>query len=405
MHGDRAQDAGIILLLALLSALGPLSIDTYLPAMPAVAAEFGVRSALVEQSISTYLLGIAAGQIVCGPLSDRFGRRPILIVGLVLYVLATLICVYAGNIRVLLLGRLVQGLAASVGPAAGRAIVRDLWSGDRAARAMSLIMLVMAFAPMLAPLIGGQVFIHLGWRAIFWLMLGFGVLLLALVGLRLPETTRPENRAAMRIGTSFLAYGRVLASGRAWGYLLAGGLSYAVMFAYITGSPFVYIGLFDVSPKHFGFFFGLNVVGLMLGNWLNSRYVTRFGLLRLLGVGVAVSVAATLALLVAAVTQTGGLVALVLGLFVAVGPISMAGANAIAGLLDDYPRHAGAASALFGVAQFGFGALAGALVGVFHSRTATAMALAMALMAVGSFLAWLGLWLSRPTPPRHVAGA
>lgn len=390
----RRRNLELIVLLGLIAAIGPLSIDTYLPSMPAIAAEFGVAASLVQQSVSAYFFGLAAGQIVAGPFSDRFGRRPVLFGGLALYLAATLACVLAPGIGVLIIGRAVQGLGASATPAAGRAIIRDVWSGNRAARAMSFVMMVMAFAPLIAPLIGGQIFAHLGWRAIFWLMLGFGALLVGLVLFRLPETNRPGATAGVRITDYFRAYGRILASAHAWGYLLAGGLSFATMFAYITGSPFVYIEYFGVNPQYFGFLFAVNVIGLTLGNWLNSRFVTRLGYRRLMGAGIVVSALGVAALLACAITTTGGIIAVIVTLFIAVGPVSMVGANAIAGLLNLYPRNAGAASALFGVAQFGFGALAGVLAGVLYTGTATAMALAMTIMAGGAFLAWLGLRLS-----------
>lgn len=400
MPRTETRNTELIVLLGLLSAIGPLSIDTYLPSLPAIASELGAASALVEQSVSAYLLGLAAGQVVCGPCSDRFGRRPVLFAGLGLYLLATLACVLAPNVGALVAGRAIQGLGASATPAAGRAVIRDVWSGDRAARAMSFVMMVMAFAPLLAPLVGGQVFTAFGWRAIFWLMFGFGVLLFLLVLLRLPETNGPARRAGVRIAAHFRAYGHVLATRHGWSHLLCGGLSYASMFAYITGSPFVYIELFHVDPRYFGFLFGLNVVGLVLGNWLNGRFVVRFGYRRMLGMGCAVGALGAIALLVCALAGIGGIVAVAVTLFIAIGPVGMVGANAIAGLLDAYPRNAGAASALFGVAQFGFGALAGILTGVFQSGTPTAMALSMTIMAGGSWLAWL--WLRR-IPPRPAA--
>lgn len=389
--GRARRDAELILLLALLAAIGPLSIDTYLPGMPAIAAELHVAISAVEQSLSAYFVGIAAGQVVCGPLSDRFGRRPILFGGLALYLLATVACVVAPTAGVLVAARAVQGLGASAMATASRAVVRDLWAGNRAARAMSFVMMAMAFAPIIAPLLGGQILVYLGWRAIFWLMFGYGVLLVVLVAWRLPETHGPARRAGVRLRQSFCAYAQVMRSATAWGYLLAGGLSYAIMFGYIIGSPFVYIEFFDVRPDLFGFYFALNVIGLTLGNWINTRLVMRWGYLRMLGAGIVVSAAATAALVLVASLEMGGLPAVVLLLFIAVAPVSMTGSNAIAGLLDRYPANAGAAAALFGVCQFGFGALAGLLSGLLHTGNAAAMAWAMLIMALGALFAWLGL--------------
>lgn len=400
MQNKKNRDLELIILLGLLAAIGPLSIDTYLPSIPTIADVLGTSTAVVQQSVSAYFLGLAAGQIVCGPFSDRFGRRPILFFGLVLYLIATLACAYAPSIGVLIIGRAVQGLGASATPAAGRAVIRDIWSGDRAARAMSFVMMVMSFAPVIAPLLGGQIFTHFGWQAIFWLMAAFGVLLLALVQFRLPETNGPERRAGVSIGAFFRAYRFVLADKRAWGYLLTGGLSFAAMFAYITSSSSVYIDYFGVNPEYFGFFFAVNVVGLTLGNWFNSHYVARFGYLKLLGVGTAISLLGTIMLLVSALAAAGGIASVVIALLVATGPVSMMGANAIAGLLNLFPKNAGAASALFGVFQFGLGAVAGSFTGLFASASPpAAMGLAMVIMAGGAFAAWLWLRrLERQTP-------
>src|SRR5699024_8551233 len=172
MPQTTTRNVELIILLGLLAAIGPLSIDTYLPSMPAIAAELGATSSLVQQSVSAYFIGLAAGQLICGPCSDRYGRRPVLFVGLGLYLAATLACVLAPTIGILIAGRTLQGLGAAATPAAGRAVIRDIWSGDQAARAMSFVMMVMAFAPLIAPMLGGQIFAWFGWRAIFWLMAG-----------------------------------------------------------------------------------------------------------------------------------------------------------------------------------------------------------------------------------------
>lgn len=386
----RSDDRRIIVVLGLLGAIVPLSVTAYLPSLPSIAAHFRSPLMLVELSLSAYFLGLAIGQVVCGPLSDWRGRRPVLLAGLGVYLAGSLSCVLAPSIHVLIGARILQGLGASATFAAGCAMVRDLWSGDHAARAMSLVMMVTAFTPLIAPVVGAQISVQLGWRAVFWLMFGFGAVLVALVGWRLPESNVPEQRGGASIRTPFKAYGRVLASRRAWSYLLCGGLSYAAMFAYVTAAPFVYVSYFDVDPRYFGLFLALNASALILGNWLNSRYVVRFGARRLLGIGVATTLVGVVALLVGSYLRVGGLVAVVVSLLIAVGPVGMVGANAVAGLMNLFPRSAGGASALFGVAQYGFGALAGVLVGAFHDGTPLAMALAMAIMASASFLAWIG---------------
>lgn len=381
----------LIFLLALMAAAGPLAIDTYLPSLPTIALEFGVSAAVVQQSVSAYFFGLAGGQLIAGPLSDHFGRRIILFGGFTLFLLASAVCALAPDADVLVAARVVQGLGASASSAAGRAVIRDLWSGNRAARAMSFVMMVMSLAPLLAPIVGGQIFIHLGWRSIFWLLVGFAVLILLLIATRLPETNGPERRAGKRLGSDFRAYGRVLASGHAWSHLLCGGCSSAVMFAYITGTPVVYIQVFGVQPEYFGFLFALNVIGMVLGNFVNSRLVIRHGHLALIGAGTLVTAGATALLWLSAVTTTGGLIAVVVTLLFAIAPVGMVGANTVAGLLDHYPENAGAASALFGVFQFGVGGLASVAVGLLPLASTTAMAVVMLGCAMISLLAWLSL--------------
>jgi len=391
MSKTHTQSVGIILLLAFLAAIGPLSIDTYLPSLPAIAADFGANSSAAQQSVTAFFVGIAAGQLIAGPLSDRYGRRPILLIGFGLFFITCIACALAPNIETLIYARLLQGLSAAVSPAAGRAMVRDIWEGNEAARAMSYITMAMVVAPLLAPMIGGVIITYWEWRTIFWFLLAFAALALALVLIRLPETNGPEKRGDVRLPDYFRAYGRVLSEQQSWAYLLCGGFSLATMFAYITGSPFVYIEIFNVPEAYFGFFFGLNVVGLFLGNLINARLVTRFGYLTMLVAGVTTTLIGTLLLLFTSYFALGGIVAVVIGLFIAVAPASMVGSNSTVGLMNKFPRNAGAAMGVFGVAQFGLGAAASFLVGVFYTGTPAAMALAMAITAACSFLAML--WL------------
>jgi len=391
MSKTHTQSVGIILLLAFLAAIGPLSIDTYLPSLPAIAADFGANSSAAQQSVTAFFVGIAAGQLIAGPLSDRYGRRPILLIGFGLFFITCIACALAPNIETLIYARLLQGLSAAVSPAAGRAMVRDIWEGNEAARAMSYITMAMVVAPLLAPMIGGVIMSYWEWRTIFWFLLAFAALALALVLIRLPETNGPEKRGDVRLPDYFRAYGRVLSEQQSWAYLLCGGFSLATMFAYITGSPFVYIEIFNVPEAYFGFFFGLNVVGLFLGNLINARLVTRFGYLTMLVAGVTTTLIGALLLLFTSYFAIGGIVAVVIGLFIAVAPASMVGSNSTVGLMNKFPRNAGAAMGVFGVAQFGLGAAASFLVGVFYTGTPVAMALAMAITAACSFLAML--WL------------
>src|SRR5690625_2402755 len=212
MSKTHTQSVGIILLLAFLAAIGPLSIDTYLPSLPAIAADFGANSSAALLCVPAFFVGIAAGQLIAVPLSDRYGRRPFLLIGFGLFFITCIACALAPNIETLIYARLLQGLSAAVSPAAGRAMVRDIWEGNEAARAMSYITMAMVVAPLLAPMIGGVIMSYWEWRTIFWFLLAFAAIPLALVLIRLPETNGPEKRGDVRLPDYFRAYGLVLST-------------------------------------------------------------------------------------------------------------------------------------------------------------------------------------------------
>lgn len=263
---------GIIFLLAFLAAVGPFAIDTYLPSLPAIAKEFEISSAIVGYSVGSFFMGLAAGQLIAGPLSDRYGRKPVLLVGFIVFLFATIACALAPTIEWLIAARLAQGLAASASPAAGRAVIRDVWEGNEAARAMAYVSMAMTLAPLLAPSVGGLILQFFDWRMIFWALVVFAVVAILLIIFVLPETNGPEKRQDIPLLHYFRAYGTVLKHSHTWAYLLSGGFSTATMFAYIAGSPIVYIEIFGVSPSYYGLLFGLNVIGLFVGNWLNSVF-------------------------------------------------------------------------------------------------------------------------------------
>lgn len=380
--------AGLTVLLGALTAFGPLSIDMYLPALPALADAFAVEPSRIQLTLSAFFLGFGAGQLVYGPLSDRWGRRPPFLIGGSVYVVASLACALATRVEWLIGLRLLQGLGACGGPLSARAVVRDLHERDRAARMLSLLMLVMGAAPLLAPLLGGQLLLIFGWRSIFAVLAGFGILCLLGAGLRLPETLPPARRSRAGVGAMVAGY-RALLRHRAFvGYAVSSGAAYAGMFAYFAGSPFVFIRLHHVPPQRYGLLFALNVVGLMACAAVNSRLVLIRGTDRMLRMGVTAVAAAGLGLLATAYTGWGGLLGLVLPILVFMASLSFIGANATAGALAAFPHRAGTASALVGTIQFGLGAGSAALVGALHDGTAAPMALAIALCGVTSFLVW-----------------
>lgn len=388
--------AGLIVLLATLVALAPLSIDTYLPSLPVLAQYFGTSHASVQHSLSTFFLGLALGQLAYGPISDRFGRKPVLFFGIALYLLTSVFCATASSVGALIGGRFVQGLGAAAGPVVGRAIVRDTWSGTYAARAMSYVVMVMTTAPVVAPIIGGHILTWFDWQAIFWLLTGFAVICLLLVGFVLHESNRPAEAATPSVWRRYAAFGHLVQDPRVIMYLVCGGATFGVLFSFITGSSFVYINTFGVAASHFGYFFAINVLAMTSANYINGRLVVRYGYRRLLGIAsVDVLLFATM-LLVFEALRVGGLAGVIIPVFFATGGIGVVASNTVTGLLNIAPKSAGAVSSLFGVSQFLFAALASACVSAFHTNPAIAMAIAMFGLSVIAFAAqWL---LSRYEP-------
>src|SRR6266516_4680937 len=303
-HGRHTET---ITLLGLLTALTPLSVDMYLPALPALGLAFSAEPGHVQLSLASFFLGLAIGQAFYGPLSDRFGRRLLLYTGLFLFVLASAGCALARSIDLLIALRFFQALGACSSQVIARAVVRDLFEAHEAVRVFSLLVLVMGVGPVLAPLLGGQILTWLGWRAIFWLHTILGSIGLAAAILRLPETHRARPTAPLKLRSVLRGYYQLLADRYFIGYALTGGLGMAGMFAYIVGSPFVFIELFHVRPDRFGFFFGANALGLIAASQVNIRLTRRFNGDLVIGRVLTIQTAACLLLTAATIGRTPGL--------------------------------------------------------------------------------------------------
>ena len=375
----RPHRVQLIVILGALSAFGPLSLDMYLPALPALAADLGASAAEAQLTLTACLLGLACGQIVAGPLSDALGRRRPLLAGLVGYTLASLICAAAPSVPVLVLLRLLQGVAGAAGIVIARAAVRDLFSGADVARFFSLTMLVNGLAPILAPVIGGQVLRLTSWRGVFVVLTVVGLLLVLSALLGLPETLPSGRRRSGGLRATLHTYRRLLADPALMRYSLASGLAMAAMFAYIAGSPFVIENLYGVSPQRFSLIFGTNAFGIVVLSQIGARLVGRAGAGRLLAAGLGVSLLGSL-LLLASVTLGAGLAGILPAFFLIVASIGLIGPNATALALADHPQTAGSASALIGVMQYIFGAVVAPLVGL--GGMATAMPLAVVIVSL-----------------------
>ncbi len=378
--------------LAILSALmgfASISTDLYLPAMPAMGRVLGADAGTVELTVSGYLIGFSLGQLFWGPIGDRFGRRLPVAIGLVLFVIGSAGCALAGNVGALIGWRIVQAVGACAGVVLARAMVRDLYAGARAAQMLSTLMTVMAIAPLLGPIVGGQILSLAGWRAIFWTLVGVGVATLAAL-FTLPETLPPERRNREPLGRALATYGVLVRQRRLIGYAASGGFFYAGMFAYVAGTPFAYISYYHVPPQQYGLLFGAGIVGIMAANLINARLVTRLGGARLLRVGTVGAALAGAALAVDAWTGWGGLTGLAGPLFLFIGMAGFIIANSIAGALASFPERAGAVSALVGAIHYGAGIVGSALVGTFADGTPWPLGWVVAVAGGGALLcAWV----------------
>ncbi|WP_245263233.1 multidrug effflux MFS transporter [Azorhizobium doebereinerae] len=372
-------------ILSLLMGFASISTDLYLPAMPAMGHALGTSSGMMEWTVSGYLIGFSLGQLLWGPVSDRHGRRPPVAVGLVLFVIGSAGCALAGSASAIIGWRVVQAVGASAGVVLSRAMVRDLFEGPRAAQMLSTLITVMAIAPLLGPVAGGEILALAGWRAIFWILVGVGLLTLFALP-TLPETLPVERRSREPLGRALMGYGALLGDRRLLGYAGAGGFFYGGMFAYIAGTPFSYITYHHVPAQLYGLLFAAGIIGIMATNMINARLVVRFGSDRLLTYGTMGAAGAALVLALAARTDWGRLWGLAAPLFVFVSATGFIVANSIAGALNDFPERAGAVSALVGALQYGSGIVGSGLVGAFADGTPWPMGCVIALAGIGSLL-------------------
>ncbi|MFT6430007.1 MAG: DHA1 family bicyclomycin/chloramphenicol resistance-like MFS transporter [Halopseudomonas sp.] len=367
----------ILLILGGLSAFGPLAIDLYLPAFPAMAESFGTDIEHIQLSMSVYFLGLASGQIFYGPLADRFGRRKPLMFGIGLFALASLACALAPTLEWLLAARFAQALGGCAGMVVTRAVVRDLCKPIDAAKAFSQLMLVMGVAPILAPLGGGLLLNLGGWPLIFFFLAAFSALFAFAVFFGLRETLT-TLQAPAPLSSAFGRYGRLLREPVFMYHALTGGVAIAGMFAYIAGSPFVIMQLYGVPAEHFGWFFGSIAAGFILSAQFNSRMLRRRPPVKLLQRTTLIYLACTLWLLGTALWQPASLWPLLLPLFGSVAVVALVLPNSSACAMAGHGHQAGVASALMGTMQFIIAGITSALVGILHDGTAVPMAAVMA---------------------------
>ncbi|WP_446739607.1 Bcr/CflA family multidrug efflux MFS transporter [Pseudomonas sp. TH41] len=376
-HGLR-----VLLILSALLAFASISTDLFLPAMPIMAASLHADSGTMELTVSGYLAGFSVGQLFWGPFSDRFGRRLPVAMGLVLFIIGSTGCAFANSGTAMIAWRVVQALGACANVVLARAMVRDLYQGRQAAQKMSMLMTIMAIAPLAGPTVGGQILHLFSWQAIFWTLVLVGFATLASLML-LPETLPSERRSPTSPRAIMTRYGSLFRQRKFLGYIATGGFFYAGTFAYIAGSPFAYIDYYHVSPQWYGVLFAAGIVGLMLMNQANARLLNRFRSDTLMAVGALIAGVAGMILGISTWVDWGGLSLLVCGCFLFVSATGLVLANSITGALNCLPEFAGSASALAGALQYGSGIFGSALVAIFADGTPWPMGLVVAICGAG----------------------
>lgn len=384
----RPGTFALTLLLASLTGLGPLSTDMYVPSLPAIGHALNAPIAQVQLTISSYLIGFAAGQILYGPLSDRFGRRPVLLAALILYAIGSVICATTQSIDALIAARPVQALGGAGAIVLARAVVRDLYSGVHAGRELSLMGSIQAFAPIMAPVIGGVLQTTFGWRANFILLVIIAVVVGSATARLLPETLHKPTPGPFSLRTMAGLYRSVLKHRSFVAHLGIMTTMFVGLYAWVSGASIVIQGVYGLSPLAFGLTYAVGSLGYMLGTHIAARIVMRHGLDRMIGLGTAIMAAGGLAM--AAVTAFGlaNVVWLVLGMTTYLAGMGLAMPQTMAGALTPFPDRAGTASSLLGFTQQSFAAVAAAIIGTFLGRSAWPVAGTIAAMGCLAFLIW-----------------
>ena len=386
MQTSRSSLPGWLILMGALTAIGPFAIDMYLPAFPTIAANLGVARGDVERTLAAYLIGLALAQVFYGPMADRYGRKPPLLVGLTLFMIASLGCALSGSVEALTGWRVVQAMGGAAGIVIPRAVIRDHYETHEAARAMSLLMLIMGLAPILAPLIGGQLLAITSWRSLFWVMLAGGAMLMAAVIMIMKESLTPDRVVPLRWSTILQNYRGLFAHRGFMAHSLAGGFGQAGMFAYIIGSPRVFIELYGVPPQYYGLLFGTNALSLIICSQISARLLRTHTPRQLQRRALTSLACASLAAVALALAGWMTLPLLMACLICYMGSQGFVNPNSAALALSDQGKRLGAASALLGTLQLSCGALAGFAVSAWQTDSALPLTTTLATCAC---LSWL----------------
>lgn len=384
----------IVLLVVLggVCSIGPIATDLFLPALPSVAADLGASTQSIALTMTTFLAGLALGQMLAGPLSDTYGRRRPLLVGMVVFTASSLLCAFTPSAGVLIALRAVQGLSGAAGLVIAYAVITDYVRGRRAARLLSRLAIISGVAPIIAPLAGAQILRFTSWRGVFVVVAALGLLLLVGVVFGMRESLPAERRSAGGLSTTLRTMSALSRDATFMGLSVSSALSFVAFFAYLAGSSFVYQDVYHVSPMTFSVLFSLNALGMLGANQLNHRLLARFRPRTLLLASLIVSAIAGAVVLAVALVGGLGLLALAVPLFVFVASLGLMMPDATAMALSLHPDAAGSASAYFGTMRLALGALATPLVGIGGSVSAVPMATVIAVSAVASLGVLMAIW-------------
>ncbi|MEQ8347674.1 MAG: multidrug effflux MFS transporter [Sneathiellaceae bacterium] len=386
-----SSQGGLLALISSFSATGIIATSIYVPSMPAIAQDLAASPTAVKLTLSVFLAAFAVGQLVYGPISDRLGRRPVLISGLVICVLASVVCILAPDVWTLTAARVVQGLGACVGVVVTRAVVRDVYGRAAAARAMSMLAMVIIMAPILAPIVGGYIEDYAGWRYQFVFIAAMSVIVLALAWFRLPETNPGRAGGPGMLRSALHGYGRLGRDRSFLAYALYIGFAFAGVYCFIGAGPTLFIDVLQIPARHFGLIAAGQAIGFFFGSLISSRLTLRLGLDRMIDLGVATAILATAALLAFAFAGIQDVAAIVGPLFVWSMGMGLSFPNAMAGAVSVDPRNAGTASALSGFFQMAGGAIGAILIGLPTHSHSVPMAVGTAIATALAALAWLCL--------------
>lgn len=397
MSRPRPDSIAVAALLTMLVAFGPISTDMYLPSLPALVAVFGTDVPTVQLTLSAFLVAFAVSMLAYGPLSDRFGRRPVLLGAIAIYLVASVACALAPSIEALIAARVLQAVGCCAGPVLGRAVVRDVYGRERAATVLSYMGTAMALAPAIGPIAGGWLQVTYGWQATFWVLTGFSGLALVGVLLMLDETNPHRNAAATSMRGLVSNYAALLSHRAYIGYVATISASYSVIFSFISGSSFVLIKVVGLTADLYGLCFATMVIGYMTGTFSSARLGRRFGIDRLILTGGVVATVAAAILAGFAWTGQVTVATVVIPQVVAMIGVGLVFPNCQAGAIGPFATMAGAASSLLGFCQMGVAAAVGLAIGIAFDGTARPMATGIALAALATLLSFrLIVW-----PVRH----